>query len=159
MLTNLPLRNTIHKPNLLGRMARWSIELSKFGIQYKPRLAFKGKVLVDFLAELPQLDVDQDNGGLWILNVDDASCHTGVGVCLQLKAPTRERVEQSIRLDFPVSNNETKCEAILAGVYLAQSVSSEKLLICSDSRLVVGRVNGEYETRDQRMARYVGMVK
>ena len=42
VLTNLPLQNTIHKPNLSGRMARWAIELSKCGIQYKPRLAKKG---------------------------------------------------------------------------------------------------------------------
>ena len=62
----------------------------------------------------------------------------GVGVGLQLKAPTRERVEQAIRLDFPVSNNETEYEAILAGIDLAQSVSSEKLLIRSDSQLVLG---------------------
>ena len=41
VLTDLPLRSTIHKPNLSGRMARWAIELSKFGIQYKPRLAKK----------------------------------------------------------------------------------------------------------------------
>ena len=32
VLTNLPLRSTIHKPDLLGRMARWAIELSEFSI-------------------------------------------------------------------------------------------------------------------------------
>ena len=42
VLTNLPLRSTIHKPDLSGRMARWVIELSEYGIQYKPRLAKKG---------------------------------------------------------------------------------------------------------------------
>ena len=42
VLTNLPLRSTIHKPELSGRMTRWVIELSEFGIQYKPRLAKKG---------------------------------------------------------------------------------------------------------------------
>ena len=87
------------------------------------------------------------------------SRHTRVGVGLQLKAPTGERVEQAIRLDFPTSNNETEYEAILAGVDLVQSISSEKLLIRSDSQLVVGHVNGEYETRDQCMAKYVGLIK
>ena len=82
MLTNLPLRNTIHKPDLSGRMALWAIELSEFGTWYKPNLVLKGQAFEDFLAELPQPDVDQDNGGWWILNVDDASLHTGVGVCL-----------------------------------------------------------------------------
>ena len=41
-LTNLPLQRTIHKPDLSRRMAWWAIELSEFGIQYKPRLALKG---------------------------------------------------------------------------------------------------------------------
>ena len=49
VLTNLPLRITIHKPDLSGRMARWVVKLSKYSIQYKPRLAKKGQVLSDFL--------------------------------------------------------------------------------------------------------------
>ena len=75
--------------------------------------------------------------------MDNASRHTRVDVGLQLKAPIGEVIEQAIRLDFPVSNNKTEYEAILAGIYLAQSVSSDNLLISSDSQLVVGQVNGE----------------
>ena len=63
ILTNLPLRSTIHKPNLSRRMARWAIEPSEFGIQYKPRLAFKGQVLAEFLAEIPQQEMEQDGSG------------------------------------------------------------------------------------------------
>ena len=37
-------------------------------------------------------------------------------------------------------------------------MSSEKIVIRSDSQLVVGQVNGEYETRDQRMAKYVSLI-
>ena len=39
----------------------------------RPLLALKGKVLADFLAKLPKSDVNQDNNGWWILNVDGAS--------------------------------------------------------------------------------------
>ena len=80
--------------------------------------------------------------------MDDASRQTGARVGLQLKAPIGERIEQAIRLGFPASNNETKYEAILAEVDLAKSVSSENIIICSDSQLVVGQVNGECKTRD-----------
>ena len=119
-------------------MAQWAFELSEFSIQYKPQLALKGQVLIDFLAELPQTDVVQDNNGWWILHVNKAFFQMGARVGLQLKAPTGERVEQAIRLYFPVSNNETEYEAILTGIDLTQSVSSEKLLIPNDSQLVVG---------------------
>ena len=79
--------------------------------------------------------------------MDGASHQTGVGVGLQLKAPTRERIEQAIWLGFPASNNETKYEAILAGVDLTKSVSSKKLIIRNASQLVVGHVNGEYRLK------------
>ena len=91
--------------------------------------------------------------------MDGASRHTRVDVGLQLKAPTEDRIEQDIRLDFPTSTNEAEYEAILATIDLTISVSSEKIIIQSDSQLVVGQVNREYEMRDQRMNKYVCLVK
>ena len=46
----------------------------------------------------------------------------------------------------------------MAGLDLTISVSSKRIIIRSDSRLVVSQVNGEYETRDHRMAKYVSLV-
>ena len=63
VLTDLQLRGTIHKPDLSGRMARWAMELSEYGIQYKLRLLKKGQVLADFLAEIPQPDTCPDEKG------------------------------------------------------------------------------------------------
>lgn len=40
----------------------WAIELSKFGIEFKPRTLIKGKALANFIAELttiPELPVGQ----------------------------------------------------------------------------------------------------
>ena len=82
VLTNLPLRSTIQKLNLSGRMARWAIELSEFSIQYKPHLAIKGQILTDFLAGIPQEDADLGNANMWILNVDGTSWQTRVSVGL-----------------------------------------------------------------------------
>ena len=45
---------------------------------------------------------------------------------LQLKAPTREGIEQTIRLSFLGSNNEAEYEAIIAGLDLAISMSFKK---------------------------------
>ena len=125
MLTNLPLRSTIHKLDLSGRMVWCAIKVSEFGIQYKPCLALKGQVLEDVLVELPQPDMDRGNIGWWILNVDEASRQMGVGVGLQLKAPTGKKIEHGIWLYFPASNNEIEYKAILARVDLTKSVSSK----------------------------------
>ena len=137
VLTDLPLRSTIHKSNLFGRIARWALELSEFGIHYKPRLAKKGQVLAYFLAEIPQSIISLDSLNWWTLNIDGASRQTKVGIGLQLKSPSKEKIEQAIRLGFSASNNESKYEAILARIELAATMSSDKLLIRSDSQLVV----------------------
>ena len=100
-----------------------------------------------------------DSSNWWTLNVDGASQQTGAGIGLQLKSSVGENIEQAICLGFSASNNESKYEAILAGIELTATVSTDKLLIQSDSQLVVGQVNAEYESRDPRMAKYVSLVK
>ena len=74
-------------------MAHWAMELSEYGIQYKPRLLKKGQVLADFIAEIPQLDTIPDETGWWTLSIDGASRQTGAGIGLQLTSPTGERIE------------------------------------------------------------------
>ena len=44
VVSDLPLWSIIHKPDLFGRIARWEIEFTEFGIQYKPRLAKKDRL-------------------------------------------------------------------------------------------------------------------
>ena len=90
--------------------------------------------------------------------MDGASRQTGARPGLQLEAPTGEIIEQVIRLDFPASNNKAEYKAIIVELDLTISVSSEKIIVRSDSQLVVGQVNGEYETRDQRMTKYMSLV-
>ena len=82
VLTDLPLRGTIHKPDLSGRMARWAMELREYGIQYKPRLSKKGQVLADFIAEIPQPDTCPNKTGWWTLCVDGVSRQTKAGIGL-----------------------------------------------------------------------------
>ena len=50
VLTNQPLRNILHKPDLLGWMMTWAIRLSEYMIKYQPRLTMKGQVMVNFIA-------------------------------------------------------------------------------------------------------------
>ena len=74
--------------------------------------------------------------------MDGSAWQMGAVVGLQLKAPTRERIKQAIRLDFAVFNNKVEYEAILANVDLTIFVSLENIIIQSDSQLVVGQHTG-----------------
>ena len=76
VLTNQPLKSILHKPDLSGRMLKWAIELSEYGIEYQPRLSIKGQVMVDFIVEIPQQPsplTEPGREGWWTLLVDGVS--------------------------------------------------------------------------------------
>lgn len=47
------LRQVLSKLEVYDRLQKWSVELNKFDIEYVPRIAIKGQVLVDFSTEIP----------------------------------------------------------------------------------------------------------
>jgi len=51
VMTNLPIQKVLQKPNVVGRMVRWAVELSEFDIHYEPRGSIKGQVYADFVAK------------------------------------------------------------------------------------------------------------
>ncbi|RVW21060.1 Retrovirus-related Pol polyprotein from transposon opus [Vitis vinifera] len=162
VLTDQPLRNILHKPDLTGRMLQWAIELSKYGIEFQPRLSMKGQVMADFVLEYSRRPIQRKEPSekeWWTLRVDGASRSSGFGVGLLLQSPTGEHLEQVIRLGFPASNNEAEYEAILSGLDLALALSVSRLRVYSDSQLVVRHVQKEYEAKDTRMAQYLAKVR
>ena len=162
ILTDQPLRNILHKPDLTGRMLQWAIELSEFGIEFQPRLSMKGQVMADFVLEYSQRPSQRQESSekdWWTLRVDGASRSSGSRVGLLLQSPTGEHLEQAIRLGFPASNNEAEYEAILSGLDLALALSISKLRVYNDSQLVVRHVQKEYKAKDARMARYLTKVR
>ena len=70
--------------------------------------------------------------------MDEASCQTGADIGLQLNSSSGDKIEQTVRLGFSPSNNESEYEAILVGIELVAAISANKLIILSDSQLVVG---------------------
>ena len=86
-----------------------------------------------------------DSSNWWTLHVAGASRQTGAGIGLKLQSPDGEKVKQVIRLGFNAFNNESEYEAILARIEMAAIMSADKILIQSDSQLVVNQVNAEYE--------------
>ena len=91
----------------------------------------------------------ESNGGHFIQT-------PGVGVILQL--PTRELIEQVIRLNFSTFNNVVEYEVVIIGLDLALMLAATKLEIKNNSQLIVGQIQREYEANDERMTRYFAMV-
>ena len=68
---------------------------------------------------------------------------------LVLISPERITIEKSLKLDFSATNNEAKYEALLKGMSMVQKLGGKAVNMFSDSRLIVGQVNGELEARDK----------
>ena len=51
VMTDQPIKKPMNKPEVVGRMVQWAIELSQFDIEYHPRAAIKAQALVDFIVE------------------------------------------------------------------------------------------------------------
>jgi len=61
--TNLPIKQVLHKVDLVGRMMRWAIELSEYGLLFEGRGLVRPQVLVDFVAELTVPSDEEMIGG------------------------------------------------------------------------------------------------
>jgi len=75
VMTDLPIRKVLQKPDVVGRMVRWVVELSEFDFQYEPRGPIKGQVYADFVAELSPGSAQQEEevSFKWVLSVDGSS--------------------------------------------------------------------------------------
>ncbi|RDY02343.1 hypothetical protein CR513_14206, partial [Mucuna pruriens] len=150
--TNLPIQQILRKPDLAGRMVAWSVQLSKFDISFERRGQIKSQALADFITKLTTEHEQVE--GEWYLSVDGSSNQTGSGVGVILEGPDGILIEQSLHFDFKASNNQAEYEALLAGMRLALEVEAKRLTVKSDSKLVTGQVNGEYQAKDPKLAKY-----
>ena len=64
----------------------------------------------------------------------------------------RDHLEYVVRLQFQMTNNEAKYEALLQGL-------ENSVLVQGDSQLVINQVNEMCEAKEERMKKYLGKVK
>ncbi|XP_022040523.1 uncharacterized protein LOC110943072 [Helianthus annuus] len=169
VLTNYHLGQILSKPDVVGRLAKWAIELGGHNILYKPRPAIKGQVLADFVIEvlvdkIQECKTMQDpipifDDRVWILHTDGASNDDGAGAGLRLVSPDNHELTYTIRLDFKSTNNEVEYEAFLVGLHLAIKMGAKNLEVHVDSLLVAGQVSGHYDAKGETMALYLEQAK
>ncbi|CAL9025660.1 unnamed protein product, partial [Prunus brigantina] len=174
VLTNQPLRQVLQKLETSGRLVKWEIELGEFDIQFKPRPAKKGQAVADFISELTPPALSEKNSPnaltvpertdaerfdpsvpLWILHVDGSANQQGCGAGLVLTTSDGSKVEYALRFNFRTINNEAECEALLAGLRLAKSMSAKQVSIHSDSQLIVNQITVDFAAKDASMSSYL----
>ena len=91
--------------------------------------------------------------------MDELANQKGSGVGIVLVYLEKIVVEKSFRLGFSAINNEAEYEPLLAGMAMVGKVGGKVVKVYSNSRLVVGQVNGEFKAKDQQMQEYLIKLK
>ncbi|GJY30398.1 reverse transcriptase domain-containing protein [Tanacetum coccineum] len=141
------------------------------------RVAVKGQVLADFLADTPTEinatpevannprveDIPESSNAredltlgprAWRLYTDGASNNEGSGAGLILIALDDVEYSYALHLNFSNSNNDAEYEALLAGLRIAKEMQVKDIHAFVDSKLVASQVEGSYEAKGERMIKY-----
>ena len=75
VMTDQLIRKSMNRPEAVGRMIQWAIELSQFDIEYLPRTAIKAQALADFIAEFtfPDEGSPADDTKRWTIQTNSSS--------------------------------------------------------------------------------------
>nr|GEY86470.1 reverse transcriptase domain-containing protein [Tanacetum cinerariifolium] len=152
------------RPNVAGRLQKWSVMLGEHNITYRPRTSVKGQILADFLTEIPNenspatpmAETEQEP---WTLFTDGSSCVDGFGVRLILTNLEGIEFTYALRFQFAASNNEAEYEALIAGLWIATQMGVQNVHVSVDSKLVANQVLGTYVSKEENMIKYLDKVK
>ena len=157
VITNQPLRKAMGRPDAAGRMIQWAVELSQFDVDYKLRTAIKAQALEDFVTEFTAVDQDPKSD-YWTVYTDGSAALGIGGVRVILFSPEKDVLKYGVQLPFPTMNNEAEYEAILTGLRVVKALGVRNLMLNSDSKLVIGQMNNEYESKEDRMKGYLALT-
>ena len=92
---------------------------------------------------------------VWKLYVNRFTTKERSDIELILVNPKIIKMQHALKFKFWATNNKTKYEALIVGLKIATYLEIEKLMVYSDSWLVVCQVGGEYEVKEETMVKYL----
>ena len=81
--------------------------------------------------------------------MDGSSTLYAGGITVVLKSLEGDKLKYAARLQYQITNNKAKYEALLKGVELAKSFKAESVVIQGDSQLIINQVNGMCEADEE----------
>jgi ribonuclease HI len=78
----------------------------------------------------------------------------GAGAGVLLISPMDEQLKYFLQIFWRVSNNEAEYKALLHGLRLAASLGIKRLLVYSDSAVVINQVNKSWDRNKENMDAY-----
>ena len=87
---------------------------------------------------------------IWTIQTNESATKKVGEVGVVLIPPEGETLKYVVRLQFPTTNNEAEYEALLIGLSLAKALGAKSLIVQADSQLIIGKVKGDYESKEKR---------
>jgi ribonuclease HI/transposase InsO family protein len=161
VVTSFPLGEIIQNREVVGRIAKWSVELMGETITYTPRKAIKSQVLANFIAEWTdvQLPPVQIQAELWTMYFDGSLMKTGAGAGLLFISPLGVHMRYVVRIHFATSNNMAEYEALVTELRIAIELGVRRLDARGDSQLVIDQVMKASSYHDEKMEAYSNEVR
>nr|GEZ01617.1 reverse transcriptase domain-containing protein [Tanacetum cinerariifolium] len=164
IITDQPIKQVMSRPDVAGRLQKWSIMLGEHNITYRPRTSIKGQILADFLNEMPSnasqgVPVAETQEEPWTLFTDGSSCVDGSGAWLILTNPDGVVFTYALRFQFAASNNEAEYEALIVGLWIATQMGVKNIQANVDSKLVADQVLGTYVAKEDNIIKYLDIAK
>jgi hypothetical protein len=146
-----------------GRMGKWATELAEHVINFIARSAIKSQVLVDFVADWTPSIPKGDPIFLepvWEVQCDGAYCHLGSATAVVLKSPSGIKLCYALRLNCDnCTNNMAEYGGLLLVLRKVRAVAARRLVILTDSELVVGHIGKTYKAKKPDMMKYLQSVR
>ena len=117
-------------------------------------------MVANFIAEFTNME-SQGAGEhpQWSIHTDGSFNRQANGASIVPRSLERDEIKCMVRLDCPVTNNETKYEALVVGLDLVKVVGATSVVVYCDSQEVTSQVNGNYECKGERMKKYLEQVR
>ena len=96
--------------------------------------------MANFIAEFTTPEDVNNQKDLWTINTDGSSTQKGGGAGIVITSLEKDVLKYGVQLKFPITNNKAKYKALLTGLRIARALGVEKIMLKSDSQLIIGQL-------------------
>jgi ribonuclease HI len=158
--SSFPLGEIICNRDANDRIVKWSVELGEIEIEFCPRQAIKSQILADFVSEWTEIQMPppKERPKHWIMYFDGALNLEGAGAGVLLISPQGEQLKYALQINYKASNNIVEYESLIHGLRIAVSLGIKRLLAFGDSKVVIKKVNKEWDCVKDTMDAYCAEI-